>query len=526
MKNSIKSITIPAKILKNDKLDRKIIIEALGNAIYKKLNQDPIISGNIFLLDGSWGSGKSWCIAKLKDWFKEDSKTKDIVVSDYSAWQYFSEKELFFDFWSHLEPETFTKEKAKEGLEFISNSIEGFDKVKNVIGNFGEKTEQFSETILNQLSFMNSVCGDNEFLNFFSEFATDHIPFIKQIKQTAKNLSELKDKKDQLELLEKMIEALQKIKTTPKYEEIFTNTNPYRDIKIKKTLIILEDLDRVSEDKLWRIFSLLSLFEENKNIVFLLVGSSKFLVEIIEKKYHVKDEGENFLAKFITLKFVLPKALNYSIFESLFRQNIPYLNIASGQHLLLSNGVNTNKKTNKLTFEIYLDLFSYRDFENNFKDYFTKLIMFSTTKKLICVSKYSFKYTPFIACLLLLKNLFPDYYSELVGFSYDSQKLEKYLNMILNSDCSVNDSKVTELLVSKKIGKMESLGERSHSSFIPVEEKCSIYEIFDDYTEILSSFFLINNSQVDYRNHIDFSEDMDKTTIQDIQTIIHAIESF
>jgi hypothetical protein len=51
--------------------------------------------------------------------------------------------------------------------------------------------------------------------------------------------------------------------------------------------------------------TLLSLFDKQKNLLFICVGSSEYLIKILEQKYHVKGEGENFLTKFFAKEFPL-----------------------------------------------------------------------------------------------------------------------------------------------------------------------------------------------------------------------------
>jgi KAP family P-loop domain len=518
------SIFIPEDLLDDDKLDRKILIEALGNAVYKKLNGDPIISGNIFLLDGSWGSGKSWCVEKLKQWYIKDNI--DIVVSDYSAWQYFSEKELFFDFWEHLQPQTFTKENGKEIIEYTVSLIDGVNKVKITIGEFGEKAVSFTGKIMDTVETYSKFCGENEFLNFATEFASDHLPILKQFKQTASNISGLKERKDQLELLEKLVEATESSKIVNPFEKISTKTNPYKNINIKKTLIILEDLDRVSEDKLWRIFSLLSLFEKNENIVFLLVGSSKFLVEIIEKKYHVANEGENFLAKFIAVKFLLSKKSNYTVIKNIFQGIVPYFNIE--REILDENFFNIFDKNsdakNHISQEVIklnlrFDNYSYRDFKINIIEYLEKLININDTNIILLKHNYSYKYTYFILYCLIVRMEYPSLWLN--------------VQKIIKNDLSISNISENHVLQNNNGSYSWPLSNinKINNQLLITDELLSTN---DNKKITISNEFglclvrLLNNTENQYfqlsKNYN--TEEMPKTTISDIKSIIHAIESF
>ena len=293
---NIDSICLFLKINSSPEVDRIRIINLLTQNSFDYFTQHKRFESNCFLLNGTWGSGKTWTIKVYEQWLQRltkekydnipfvytiNTKTKteycnfksdEIKLLSFSAWQYLEEKELFFDLWRELN---------KSLLENLEDFF---------------KDPRSKEQIVEKAK----VVGIDIFLKkapAIGKYIFDHF-----ITLAGKAVSPLKPE---------IIQITNNVTNSVKYETeisnfLLMNSNRELQLAIKKpTIIVIDDLDRVSEEKLWRILSLLSLFDKQDNLLFICVGSSKFLIEILEKKYHVKGEGENFLTKFFAKEFEL-----------------------------------------------------------------------------------------------------------------------------------------------------------------------------------------------------------------------------
>jgi KAP family P-loop domain len=108
---------------------------------------------NCFLLDGKWGSGKSWTLEVLERLLKD----KGIHHLEYSAWKYLDEKDLFYDLYMGLdtiEDSTLdiVSKKALKSVRFITICIQWFSK-------FGKISGFVLEQIYNHLDKIALVAG-------------------------------------------------------------------------------------------------------------------------------------------------------------------------------------------------------------------------------------------------------------------------------------------------------------------------------------------------------------------------------
>lgn len=302
-----------------DIIGRELIIKNMEFKIKEYFTKSEIFESNIFLLDGRWGSGKTWVIDQVKNNLKND-----FTWQTYSAWQYFDEKELFYDFWLQLEYKPITAGNLEEIFKNTTEKIEGVREIASKVGDFSEKVSGLMNKGIEKLVAINDTCEENLFL----KIAKDNTPFLKDVSTFLNTDKGLKKDKKTVECLEEIGKAITKLNSQTNFaDQIYTTTKPFDKLdNIKQTVIVIDDLDRIHEDKLWRVFMILSLFESSKNTLFILVGSSNYLINILDKKYNVQGEGENFLCKFTGAIFHLPEPNYYEIlvkaFQDEFHQDI------------------------------------------------------------------------------------------------------------------------------------------------------------------------------------------------------------
>ena len=279
---------------------------------------------NCFLLDGKWGSGKSWTLDVIEAWIKKDEFKIEIEIKEnvqflkFSAWQYLDEKELFYKLWNSVysttifDPQYYINSlQTNKGEEMgvIKMATGVFDtmiKAKERIGAIAEFTSDKLEKIV-------------DFYDKASGFCTQ-IPIVSDMIPILRDLKKLKSTDELSQKLSTLIDAVKKETTEEKIDLLVQNSSIVNLIISKPTIVVIDDLDRVHEDKLWRILTLLSLFDKQANLVFICVGSSEYLIKILDAKYHVKHEGENFLTKFFAREFQLKQD---SYLELLVNEFVP-----------------------------------------------------------------------------------------------------------------------------------------------------------------------------------------------------------
>ena len=272
---------------------------------------------NCFLLDGKWGSGKSWTLDVIEAWIKRDEfklkieNKNDIQFLKFSAWQYLDEKELFFDLYMGLdsvEDSTLDNisKNALNSVKWIGLAIQWFSKFGKISG--FALTQIYLH--LDKIALVDGSCTVD--------------PVIISIAGILCHLKMLDIGEKGDDLLQKILSGNTKIKEQfdkkQKENKKIDSMKLFENFTPKQTIIVIDDLDRVHEDKLWRILTLLSLFDKQANLVFICVGSSEYLIKILHAKYHVKHEGENFLTKFFAREFQLKQD---SYLELLVNEFVP-----------------------------------------------------------------------------------------------------------------------------------------------------------------------------------------------------------
>lgn len=310
------NIQVPEK-LEWDVLGRDNYLSALCRSSTEYFDNHQKFEWNVFLIDWSWWTGKSWVVHHYINCI-EESEASDISVHEFSAWQYMDENMLFIDFWNSIELQddehTSGAQKDDKKIYEMKNRLKKLGWLMRVLPDMifaSTKSWIQLEPIIEWIKNIDVSAVENLAITLWPPVA--HV-LIVVLERYIKN--KLKDDENK-----KLQEILNKLKKYSEYDKIydsFMSNSDRFDIEIKPTVIVIEDLDRVQYEKLWRIFSILSVFNKKANLLFVLVWSSHYLESIIEQKYNVKWEGENFLAKFISLRLPLPPFTKNNAIEWLF----------------------------------------------------------------------------------------------------------------------------------------------------------------------------------------------------------------
>lgn len=417
-----------------DTLSRKQYADSIAELISKNETQPPVTIG----IYGNWGEGKSVFLKLIEENLKENNKKLEetpeikekfskIQLVKFDASEYDEQETIWFSLLNQM----FTACEKEMGFKGIS-------KYKWNIFRDWFKTQKLSIS-LNSIAlaffiyWLFYVNRDNALLdaiqnndlstNFFGAFSSFIvlsniiIPFIKEFKILTKPITDrvnmhlklpnYRIKLGNRELIKEDLRRL--IKTW------LINNN-------EKIVVFIDELDRCSNKTIVEFFNALQLFIQNEKIIFVisvnyeticyaLAENNKF---VFEGNISNKDKlafGEEYLQKYITIPFFLPKQQGYDYFiksilkkQSIFsdddrktftkmineilgsihinpREMKKILNL-----LILSKDrmyyLNQQKDTSKtLLFDEYLRWFLFQHFNPNSSKKIISLLSGSTIKK-------------------------------------------------------------------------------------------------------------------------------------------------
>ena len=333
----------------NPALEREASIARLVENIEQYFVSPYRYESNVFLLDGTWGTGKSWVLNFTRDYVREEEGEYTWV--DFSAWQYLSEKELFFDIFDYLHKPSVAKSiiKGLEGdPEKQKRILNGMATMtKEGIKLVGRNKEIFKKVVVGTISTLShfAVPGSGLVTAPLAKLAVDFADGFLTENLQAWNIGE--GTVNSFIANTEVLRDIAKDVSGGDKKSIIENYSQFAIPKNQKFVFVIDDLDRCHETKLWRIFTMLSLFDKQDQVLFILGGSSQYLIQILEKKYHVEGEGENFLTKFIGYQISLDEISYVDLIVSKSTQQLE----------------NSQSRT---ILDKYFLFDSYRDFKTNF----------------------------------------------------------------------------------------------------------------------------------------------------------------
>lgn len=243
---------IPIQCSEYDVLGRKNFSEYLAKAINEYQRNDSLVIG-IF---GKWGTGKTSII----NMFLEN--IEDSIIINFSPWNYSSQSDLINLFFNLLQQsisdchDIKDKKVLGESLHQYSKAV----KVFSVIPIIGEPLSQFLQTVL--------------------EIKSEELMQIPSLEETRHNLEE----------------ALGKLE--------------------KKIVVIIDDIDRLTNNQIREIFQLVKQVANFPNIVYLLSMDRDIVCEALN---HVQQiNGHEYLDKIIQIPIEIPTLRKIKLENVLF----------------------------------------------------------------------------------------------------------------------------------------------------------------------------------------------------------------
>lgn len=391
---------LPITNFDEDKLDRQKFALHLRKIIKNYQKTDCLTLG----IMGSWGSGKTSFINMVFDQSNENILTEDCFkVMRFNPWNFSKQQDLYNQFFEQLIDILISNENEENEIKNIKSSINNYlMKIKH---------GQWEEIKYNLWKKVKHKIWDKFRYNTKISFS------IPRVVSYSKFIGEkpLKTLKEEI-------------------NEILKNRS-------YKLIIVIDDIDRLTDDEVQQIFILVKALADFQNIIYILSFDRNIILNSMGNLQ--KDYGEEFLDKIIQLQIDIPKISKLKV-RNIFKKELDELlknekidlNFEQN-HLLsslsfLSNIRDVNRYINNLTFYLplmkgeintvdYVLLIGLQLFENkiyhelkNNKTFFTKNLVKKPDKNTL--SKYNGYFKDIIDkretldeedLIRLLKGLFP-----------------------------------------------------------------------------------------------------------------------
>lgn len=297
----------PIEKIEQDILGRSNTAEELSRHILEYKDEDSLTIGII----GEWGSGKTSFINMTLETLR---KNKDYIIVNFNPWNISTRKQLISDFFNQLSNEIGRIDKEKL-LKDVSKNLKLLSKI----------FEPVTLVPIPQISIFASLA--KKFLKIIGDFFNKAAEF---------------QKSDLNEIKEDLNNSLEKFG--------------------KKILIIVDDIDRLSDNDIKEIFQLVKSIADFKNTIYILSYDNKIVSEALNNLQNGK--GEEYLEKIIQVPIILPHISKSQINKVFLNKLEKILAIPDEEfdksywNELYSNGF-SNNLTNLRDVERYLNSFSF-----------------------------------------------------------------------------------------------------------------------------------------------------------------------
>lgn len=239
-----------------DLLGRTHFSKQLGNAIYKYEGNDGLVIG----LFGKWGTGKTsvinMTVNEIKD-LSKSNKEKPIIIY-FSPWNYSNQNDLISLFFKHLKSKLNTNDK-----KFRRKLGRALDNYSDLIGLFAS-------------SRIGTIPG--QFVKIF-------------IKNMGIKWSKQDDDLD---------------KAKKELEKALLKLN-------KKIIIIIDDIDRLTNIQIRDIFQLVKQVADFPNIIYVLAMDREVVSNALSEVHNI--DGNEYLEKIIQIPFEMPNLNTFKVNE-------------------------------------------------------------------------------------------------------------------------------------------------------------------------------------------------------------------
>ncbi|MDF2557692.1 MAG: ATPase associated with various cellular family protein [Bacillales bacterium] len=250
----------------DDVLGRRPFARQLSKAILSLGTTDNFTIG----LFGKWGTGKTSLINMAVEEIdllaaRMTNDTSPIVIK-FEPWNFVDSDNLIAQFFNHLKNELKLKDRSE------------------ILGKVGEALEEYS----NAIEFVESIPVVGKYASFLKYTMT----------LTGKKLKDKTNQSNVLHTKEKLSKELEKLN--------------------KKIVIIIDDIDRLSNNQIRLIFQLVSSVAGLPNLIYLLSMDREVVVRALESVQEC--DGNEYLEKIVQIPFEIPEIDREKVLEMLFHK--------------------------------------------------------------------------------------------------------------------------------------------------------------------------------------------------------------
>lgn len=288
----------PLESIAEDKLGRGEFVKNITETIIEYKNTDPLIIG----LYGKWGYGKSTILNFVKEHINNitdnaDDKQKELLpeILTFNPWIFANQEELikrFLEWFLYEMKGEDRKEKNKKIIEKLQNWLDNFTLVEYILS---KKNLLIVLGILASMGISFSGFGLSE-ENKVAAIIGIILLVITLISGLAQDVivNVLNRKKRKIKEVKTLIELRDELK-----KELKSINN--------RIVIIIDEIDRLTEEETKCIFQLAKATFNLPNLVFILAFDNKQVAKLISKDTF---DGEEYINKIIQLPIVIPRPDN------------------------------------------------------------------------------------------------------------------------------------------------------------------------------------------------------------------------
>ena len=246
----------PIKSSEQDLLGRITFSKQLGEAIYKYDGKDGLVIG-VF---GKWGTGKTSILNMVVNeinYLSESDDERPIIVN-FSPWNYTDKDNLISIFFDDL----------RKKIKFNSNN----EKMKQIV----KAIDQYSG-VLNLLSYTSVVINQN---------------WIMMLKYPLKYFYQY--------IRGKILEDTNLAKAKTNLEKVLVKSN-------QKIIVIIDDIDCLTDTQIRDIFQLVKQVGNFPNIIYILSMDRDVVCRALESVHNI--DGADYLEKIVQIPFEIPALL-------------------------------------------------------------------------------------------------------------------------------------------------------------------------------------------------------------------------
>lgn len=289
-----------------DELNRNSFAEQLKGSLSSWENQESLVIS----LKGEWGEGKSSVINLLKEQFEIKKSENDPTIIEFNPWAYANQDSLSFHFFNDIGSELKIKKAVKKDDKLAKKL-----KLYSQLINLGNETKIFKDVIPHLILL----------LGIFGITASKIFEWISVSPKWVENILFILGLSV---LLAQLFGGfLNKIASYLEIKSISSENSPQglkKEIvnhlkeRKKKLLIIIDDIDRLSQKEICEVFKLIRVNADFPNTIYLLAFDSRIIESNLEEQKGIS--GKDYLKKIVQVDFNLPYTRNDKVQQFLFTE--------------------------------------------------------------------------------------------------------------------------------------------------------------------------------------------------------------